>query len=64
MHTCTNNIRNIKKKERERCRAAWQEFIAARRFKPKQEQTPTSDEPPGGRDQTARQFLGKTQKLR
>jgi len=33
-------------------------------IQPKQEQSHTTDEPPGGRDWTARRFLGKTQKLR
>ena len=51
-------------KDRERSRAAWQEFIAVKRFKPKQEQKLITDVPPGGRDWTARQFLGKTQKPR
>ncbi|QCD79411.1 hypothetical protein DEO72_LG1g3051 [Vigna unguiculata] len=39
-----------------------EELIAARRLKPNQEHTRITDEPPGGRDQTARRFLGKTQK--
>jgi len=51
-------------KNRERSRAAWQEFITARRFKPKHEQNSSlicrlevGIEPPGG-------FWEKAQKLR
>ena len=57
-------------KKRERCRAAWQEFIAAKRFKPKQEQCSSlmcrlavGIEPPGGFWEKPRNFDKTVRKL-